>query len=202
MIFPHQKPNIFKRIKWRFKDAWDLIRYDIPYFFKNLWRFRKEMWNYRDWDYHHALSMLRASLFHLCEYIDKKGLEIDESRKKKVYYMKRSIYLIDIILKDDFIELAEKRLGYELSHFSLEFEPIEKEGETFYSLKETRSPEEVAKDRKLFDESSKIEKEIWLELFEILQGNHFKADFLTDSSLKGKSYEEFMDGKGLINWWD
>ena len=52
------------------------------------------------------------------------------------------------------------------------------------------------------DLQSMIEREVWLELFEILQGNHFRANLYTDSSLKDKSYEEFMDGKGIVNWWD
>ena len=58
------------------------------------------------------------------------------------------------------------------------------------------------KNRKLFQEEVIIEKEVWLELFEIFQGNYFKADFYINPSLKGKSYEELMDGKGIINWWD
>ena len=47
-----------------------------------------------------------------------------------------------------------------------------------------------------------IEREVWLELFEILQGNNFRANLYTDPSLKDKTYEEFMDGKGIVNWWD
>ena len=147
--------------------------------------------------------MWRASLFELCEYIDKKGLEIDETRRKKVYYMRRAIYLMDLIINDDFSEIAEKRLGFKYKFYPIEFEPhTDEKGEKYFTLKENEDKETREKNRKLFQEESIIEKEIWLELFEIFQGNHFKADFYTDSSLKGKSYEEFMDGKGIINWWD
>jgi hypothetical protein len=202
MNFRHRKPKIFDKIKWRFENAWNLISYDIPYFFKNLWRFRKEIWMYRDWDYNFTLKMWRSSLFHLCEYIDKKGLEIDETRMKKVYYMKRALFLMDCIINGNFVDHAEKELGYELSKVPFEFEPIEREGETWYALIDNKTPEEKEKDENIYNRANLIEKETWGELMDILEGNHFKADFLTKPWLKNQSYEEFMDGKGMINWWD
>jgi hypothetical protein len=202
MNFRHRKPKILDKIKWRFENAWELIYYDLPYFFKNLWRFRKEIWEYRDWDYNFTLKMWRASLFHLCEYIDKKGLEIDDTRIKKVYYMKRALFLMDCIINDNFVESAEKELGYELSPAFFEFEPTKRNGETWYTLINNKTPEEKEKDRNIYDRAALIEKETWGELMDILKGNHFKADFLTKPWLKGQSYEEFMDGKGMINWWD
>jgi len=196
-------PTLTKRIKWRLIDLWETFRYDIPYFFKNLWRFRKEMWKFRPWNYHFNIKMWRASLFELCEYIDKEGFEIDETRRKKVYYMRRAIHLMDLIISDDFSEIAEKRLGFKYEFSPIEFElHIDENEEKYFTLKENENKEAREKNRKLFQEEVIIEKEVWLELFEILQGNHFKADFYTDSLLKGKSYEEFMDGKGIINWWD
>jgi len=201
MIF--NPPTLTERIKWRLKDAWEIFRYDIPHFFKNLWRFRKEIWKFRPWDYNFNIRMWRASLFELCEYIDKKGLEIDETRRKKVYYMRRAIYLMDLIISGDFAEIAEQRLGFKYEIYPMEFEPyVGEDGEEYFTLKNNESDEVREKNRKLFQEESLIEKEVWLELFETFQGNHFKANFYIDSSLKGKSYEEFMDGKGIINWWD
>jgi hypothetical protein len=202
MNFPYQKPNILLKIKWRLEDIRDLLLYNIPYFFKNLWRFRKEIWGYRDWDYNFTLKMWRASLFHLCEYIHKKGLEVDETRLKKVHYMKRAIFLMDCIINDTFIEAAEKELGYELSNASFGFEPSERNGEIWYTLINNKTPEEEEKDKNIYDRADFIEKETWGELMDILEGNHFKVDFLTKPWLKGQSYEEFMDGKGMINWWD
>ena len=201
MNFNH--PTLIKRIKWRLRDAWEIFRYDIPYFFKNIWRFRKEMWGFRPWDYNFNIKMWRASLFELCEYIDKKGLEIDETRLKKVKWMRRAIYLMDLIIGGDFSEIAEKRLGFEYKFSPIEFEPYFNEaGGKYFIMKENEDKETYEKNRKLFQEESMIEREVWLELFEILQGNNFRANLYTDPSLKDKSYEEFMDGKGIVNWWD
>ena len=196
-------PTLTDRIRWRLKDTWELFRYNIPYFFKNLWRFKKEIWKFRPWDYNFNIRMWRASLFELCEYIDKKGLEVDETRRKKVYYMRRAIHLMDLIISGDFSEIAEKRLGFKYKFSPIKFEPhTDEKGEKYFTVKNYEDEEVRNKNRKLFQEESMIEKEVWLELFEIFQGNHFKADFYTDSLLKNKSYEEFMDGKGIINWWD
>ena len=135
MNFNH--PTLIKRIKWRLRDAWEIFRYDIPYFFKNIWRFRKEMWGFRPWDYNFNIKMWRASLFELCEYIDKKGLEIDETRLKKVKWMRRAIYLMDLIIGGDFSEIAEKRLGFEYKFSPIEFEPYFNEaGEKYFIMKE------------------------------------------------------------------
>lgn len=195
--------TLIDRIKWRLNDVWEIFRYDIPYFFKNLWLFRKEMWRFRPWDYHFNIRIWRASLFELCEYIDKEGLEIDETRRKKVYYMRRAIHLMDLIISDDFSEIAEKRLGFKYEFSPIEFEPhTDEKGEKYFTLKNYESEEIRDKNRKLFQEEVIIEKEVWLELFEIFQGNYFKADFYINPSLKDKSYEELMDGKGIINWWD
>jgi hypothetical protein len=202
MNFPRHKFNIFTKIKYRALHVWDLIIYDIPYFFKNFWRFKKELWRYREWDYNFVLKMWRTSLFYLCEYIDKEGLEINETRIKKVYYMKRALFLMDCIINDTFVEAAEKELGYELSPASFEFEPIERNGETWYSLINNKTPEEQEKDTQINNRADLIEKETWGELMDILEGNHFKIDFLTNPWLRDQSYEEFMDGKGMINWWD
>ncbi len=176
-------PTLIDRIRWRLNDAWILFRYKIPYFFKNLWRFRKEMWEFRPWDYNFNIKMWRTSLFELCEYIDKKGLEANETRRKKVYYMRRAIHLMDLIISNNFSEIAEKRLEYkyEFSHPELE-SYIDKNGKKYFTIKNYENDEVRRKNRKLFEEEIMIERETWLELFEILKGNHFRANFYTDSS--------------------
>ncbi len=37
--------KLINREKWYWK-TWDFFRYDIPRFFRNLWLFRKNLWNH------------------------------------------------------------------------------------------------------------------------------------------------------------
>ena len=83
------------------------------------------MWEYRPWDYGYTMDNLRQSLYLMSEYIDKRGLEVDESRRKKVYYMKRCIHLIDLLAQDDFDKQAEINLGKKLVIRPFRLEPIE-----------------------------------------------------------------------------
>jgi hypothetical protein len=47
--------------RWYYR-AWNLFRYDIPRFVKNVWKFRKELFDHRDWDYMYSLKMLKRNL--------------------------------------------------------------------------------------------------------------------------------------------
>jgi hypothetical protein len=42
--------------------VWAAIRYDIPLFFKNVWRFRKELYNHQWWDYRFHLEIAELEL--------------------------------------------------------------------------------------------------------------------------------------------
>ena len=64
--------------------VWSAIRYDIPLFFKNIWRFRKELYNHQWWDYRFTLEMLYRSLSIMVVKLEKDGIEVDSSRMKKV----------------------------------------------------------------------------------------------------------------------
>ena len=43
--------------------------------------------------------------------MSKNSNEVSETLNLKIYYMRRSIYLIDCILEEKFREMAEKKLG-------------------------------------------------------------------------------------------
>jgi len=178
------------------------IRYDIPNFFKNIWIFRKELTNYHPWDYNHSLRLLRKSLIESCSYLEFRGHENNETRLKKVYYMKRCIYLLDCIIDDLFSDIAEKSLSLIHSSSGFEFKEIFHDNEKYYEMIDLRNDQEKIDDDKIRIESLRIEREYWEELFNILKGDNFDYDFYTDSTLKGKSYEEIQTGRGLINWWD
>jgi len=95
---------------WWYK-TYELFRYKIPYFFENIWYFRKELWEHRSWDYTYSLAMLRRSLTKLAHTLEFYGWEVEDSRMKKVNDIKRAIQLIDNLREADYINQAELELG-------------------------------------------------------------------------------------------
>jgi hypothetical protein len=145
------------------RNIWVFIRWDIPRFFKNVWRFRKELTRFAGWDWYYSLSMLRKSLMIQEESMRKDSNEYEPTLKLKLYYMRRSIYLMDCILGDNFHDMAEERLGYKTAFKEFKLESIE--GSTSKRLVwADETDEEREKNNNIFMESSKIEKETWKRL--------------------------------------
>lgn len=177
---------------WWYK-IYQTIRYDIPRFFKTIWLFRKELYTYYVWDNSYPMNMFKRGLVLLADNIEEFGYEVDEPRMKKVAKMRRAIELLELHISGDFIQMAEKELGYECNTEHM-FEDDE--------------PEEVKEaNGKLFDLSRKIEVETWDELFPLLQGQDVKEfdainDKKKDFEETAISYDEWFDGSGLKSWWD
>ena len=169
--------------------VWAAIRYDIPLFFKNIWRFRKELYNHQWWDYRFTLEMLYRSLSIMVVKLETDGIEEDSSRGKKVAKIKRALELLKYKLDDDYISRAESELG-ELSHNPIDFEPIEgKEG--LYRLVDNDTPAEKKHARNVYKRARVIEEKEWKELWDIFKGTKFS-----------KMYGEEYDGTDLRGWWD
>ena len=167
--------------------VWAAIRYDIPLFFKNVWRFRKELYNHQWWDYRYTLEMLYRSLSIMVAKLEKDGIEEDISRGKKVQKIKRALELLKHKLDDDYVERAEGELG-ELSYKPLRFEPVEgKEG--LYSLEDDDTPAEKKHAKNVYKRARVIEEMEWKELWDIFKGKKFTT------------FEKF-DGSDLRGWWD
>jgi hypothetical protein len=139
---------------WWYK-TYELFRYKIPYFFENIWYFRKELWEHRSWDYTYSLAMLRRSLTKLAHTLEFYGWEVEDSRMKKVNDIKRAIQLIDNLREADYINQAELELG-ELKN-------------TDWDRDDT--PEEREHNAKVFKRAHEIEESNWKELWKILKGN-------------------------------
>ena len=167
--------------------VWSAIRYDIPLFFKNVWRFRKELYNHQWWDYRFTLEMLYRSLSIMVVKLEKDGIEEDISRGRKVVKIKRVLELLKHKLDDDYVERAELELG-ELSYKPIRFEPVEgKEG--LYSMVDDDTPAEKKHARKVYKRARVIEDTEWKELWDIFKGKKFTT------------IEQF-DGSDLRGWWD
>jgi hypothetical protein len=167
--------------------VWAAIRYDIPLFFKNIWRFRKELYNHQWWDYRFTLEMLYRSLSIMVVKLEKDGIEEDSSRGKKVAKIHRALELLKHKLDDDYVERAESELG-ELSRNPIDFEPIEgKEG--LYRLIDNDTPADKKHASKVYKRARVIEDKEWKELWDIFKGRKFTT------------WEKY-DGSDLRGWWD
>ena len=167
--------------------VWSAIRYDIPLFFKNVWRFRKELYNHQWWDYRFHLEMMYRSLSIMEKGMSEKGIEVAETRNVKLIMMRRALELLKHKLDDDYVERAEGELG-ELSRNPIEFEPVEgKEG--LYSMVDNDTPAQKRHAKKVYKRARVIEEMEWKELWEIIKGKKFTT------------WEKY-DGSDLRGWWD
>lgn len=168
--------------------VWAAVRYDIPLFFKNVWRFRKELYNHQWWDYRYTLEMLYRSLSIMVVRLEKDGIEEDSSRMKKVNSIKRTLELLKHKLDDDYIERAEGELG-ELSDNPIRFEPVEgKEG--LFSLVDDDTPAQKKHATKIFKRAREIEEKEWREIWDTIKGTKLSKEW------------ERYDGSDMRGWWD
>jgi hypothetical protein len=185
--------RLIRHNTWWYK-TYELFRYDLPRFFKNIWRFRKPLWNHYWFDHHSSLTFLEVSLTHISDNVEKRGNEVDGPRLKKVAAMRRVVELIKNYNEDNYIDMAEKELGELILH-DWEFEYVpDKPG--FSQLVDNDTDEERVHNRKVFDRAREIEKQEWDELFVILKGQDY-TKFDEDIDW----YEQF-DGSGIKGWWD
>ena len=162
----------------------------IRSFFKglhNFWYFRKEIWNFREWDYSFQLRLWRRSLIPLRDSIQK-GDEEEVSRNKKATAILEAIMLIDFILKDDYMTTAEQELGI-----------------TFLDTKD------ASEASKVINLSNKLAERDWKRLWRILEGqNHNEYVMLLDRQNIQSQFEDahddlwakWFDGTGMNGWWD
>jgi hypothetical protein len=190
---------------WWYK-TYELFRYDLPRFFKNVWTFRKALWGHYWFDHHGTLKFLEIGLTNISDTIEKYGNEVDGPRLKKVAAMRRAIELIKNYNEDNYIQMAEKELG-ELVHHDWEFEPVEdKPG--YSRLVDKDTDEEKIHNRKVFERAHEIEEQEWNELFKILKGQDYKEyrelyDAQTEEEKKERElWNEWFDGSGIKGWWD
>lgn len=182
-----------QRFHWR---VWDTIRYDIPRFIQNIWYFRKSLWNTYWWDHHGPLMHLQLALDRMAEKTEKYGLEVDESRLKKVAMMRRASHLIKNYNEDLYIDMAEAELG-EIIHHPWEFEDVpDKPG--YSQLVDNETPEEKAHNRKVFDRAREIQETEWAELWRIIEGQDYSKFENGDQA----SWDSQFDGSGIRGWWD
>jgi len=174
--------------------AWELIRYDLPRFFSNIWRFRKALWNHYWFDHHGTLMFLQTGIQHMADRVELDGLEVDVSRLKKVKQMRRLVELIKNYNEDLYIEKAEAELG-PMVHWEWKYEPVaDRPGYTELIIEETE--EDRDHNRALIKRAHEIEREEWDEISKIIRGQDYSK---FNEELE---WNEQFDGTGIRGWWD
>jgi hypothetical protein len=198
-----------KKLMWhesKIYKFYSFFRYDIMRFIKNVWRFRKPLSRHYWWDHHGTLMFMEVGLTHMSENLEKKGMEIEISRMKKVEAMKRAVQIIKNYNESNYIEMAESEVG-PLHLHDWEFEEVP-DNPGFSRLVEKETEEEKKHNRKVFNRARQIEKEEWKELMHLLEGQDIKGykkfeKTLTEEEKKETNqYYNWFDGSGIKGWWD
>ena len=204
--FGESLQRMIDRNKWYWK-TWDLFRYDLPRFFKNVWRFRKALWNHYWWDHHGTLMFMEIGFDHMSSNLAEKGLEVDESRLKKVAAMQRVVQLIRNYNEDLYIEMAEAELG-EIVRHEWNFVPVDGE-EDLFEIEDLDTPEEKEHNCKVFARAREIEEAEWNELWQLIKGqDHAVWQAIVQDVKIGEDKKEepdyyaWFDGSGIKSWWD
>jgi len=148
---------------------------------RNFWYFRKEIWNFRGWDYTFQLRLWRKSLIPLRDSI-LNGYEVRDTRLMKVEAIQEAIDLMDRIINDVYMDMAEAELGIEFSDNNSATEAM-----------------------KVINRSNELAERDWKRLWRIFQGqNHNEYVMLLDrvSDPKQDIWAQWFDGTDLRGWWD
>jgi hypothetical protein len=175
--------EVLKRHNTWWYRTYRTITNDIPQFFKNIYLFRKELYKHRWWDYSFTLMMLKKSLEIQAKGMEEKGYEVKESLDKKLLKMKRVIEILESRIENNYLELAEKKLGplHDWDFFT-----------------DNVSEEEKAHNKKIYSLAQKIEKQQWKELWIIIEGQ----DYESYNKEKHGEFDDWYDGSGILGWWD
>jgi len=146
----------------------------------NFWYFRKEIWNFRDWDYTFQLRLWRKSLIPLKECIPN-GYELSEHRMQKVVAIQEAIDILDRIIKDEYLNDAEQRLGIDFSDNIPASEAL-----------------------KVINLSREIAEKDWQRLWRIFEGQNYN-EYIMLMDRKSDSKEDvwalWFDGTDMKSWW-
>lgn len=161
-----------KKIRLLFyKMFWTDLYYNTKWGFRNLWRYRKVVWNTKDYDYNYSLTMLKFQLELLMVRMEN-GNEVREDCDLKIEDMKRCVELIDNKQNDDYLTRVG---GANFMKYPFELVPHELDANgkpLTYVQVEKRSESEMEFDSSQMGKARKLEQDEWNELWDtIKKGN-------------------------------
>ena len=183
--------------------VWEFFKRGLPTFIKNIWKFRKELYSHQWWDYRYTLEMLHRSLV-IMEKGMHNGIEVPESRDKKIAKMQRAIELLKHKLDDDYIERAESEIGA-LLQLDWQFEVVPENPSTS-RLIDNQTKEEKEHNRRVFKLAQTIEDREWRELWNIFKGQSnldykkFKKTLTPEE--QATAWDKWYNGSDMRGWWD
>ena len=198
-------PSFFDSLKrlrrhntWWYK-SYEFFRYDLHKGIKNILFFWKVIWNFRSWDSNFQMRILSRSLEPLAHTLEHYGNEVEIPRMKKVAMIKRAIEILNNQTNGDYIDIAEKQLGYEVD---LTY--------GIFGTKDGKEEPQEIKDAnsKIYELADEIQEKEWKELWRIFQGQDHTAyvmlmDRMSKEEQRKKDYwNEWFDGTGMKGWWD
>lgn len=169
---------------WFLLNIWDLFKYNLPAFIKNLWLFRKALWQYRWYQGTNSLFCFTSiALRDMAAGKAARGYEVAKTSDKKIEAVHRAAYIMECFSTDNFIELAEQELG-----------PLNLGNIIWVPNDET--PKQKKHNRKVFARARELEELYWKELWIILEGQDY-TKFSNE-----REWDDQFDGSGLRGWWD
>ena len=168
---------------------------DLPNFFRNIYKFRKALWNHHWWDYSGTLDFIEIGVDDIAKGVEKKGIEIERSRMKKVAKMKRLVEIIKNIREDRYFDIVEKEMGRGILYTGFEFKQSDIHPD-YYEISDEKSEEEKEFNNRYFSKVRELEELEWKELCQIIKGQDYEK-----FDEKQDWYSQF-DGSGMRGWWD
>ena len=148
-------------------------------FFKNVWRFRKPLYEFRWWDYHSLLQFMQIAIEHMEDKTKTKSTEVDSTRIPKAAKMERASEILKNQLDNYvYMDMAEEKCG-ELIHRDGDFIPLDSDGNSF-TYEDNLTDEERKHNGEVFAYSAELEKKEWEEFCSIIKDKK----------------------TGLKSWWD
>ena len=77
--------------------------YDLKYGLKNLWKYKKVIWNNREWDQAYILILLKEKLDFMIQDFEKNAIHIIKDIDVDIKYMKQCSFLLKRLIADDYI---------------------------------------------------------------------------------------------------
>lgn len=107
-----KRPSFFRRIKLRWDFEWRFIPRNISNGIRNLWRYRKVVWNDYDWDHTSLLIMMKTKIDFMADYHERR--KFYENWEHNVKWMRTTSRLISNLLDSKYTNEV-------LDHFEIEW---------------------------------------------------------------------------------
>lgn len=187
--------NLWNDAKLEIWYIWARVRdffRDLGYFFKNIYTFRKDMWNFREWDHEYCKDIYCTALEVLKENIYRNGNEIDVSRLKKVDAIEELLHLLQRDIFDEYWEAyMNPKYTMKMDKFSKMVQKAEKA--RLKRICELLTGQDDSKFIKEYEiDSKKIDK---------MLKDHPLLKYDVDD-LYNRAFYKHFDGSGAQGWWD